>query len=170
MRSQPTGRRVKAAVFGLCGIAAIATTVGLASTAGAAAGRPHVSSTAASVPVVVNCATHAQTRPGTYILACGDGNGYVNGLHWASWGSSAAFATGSYVFNTCTPSCAAGHFVSLPALAALWRAEPWTGHAGQRYFTRLTVILTGSTSYIAGGKTYHLPATETFPLSSFGGA
>jgi hypothetical protein len=170
MRSQPTRRRVKAAVFGLCGIAAIATTVGLASTAGAAAGRPHVSRTTASAPVVVNCATHAQTRPGTYILACGDGNGYVNGLHWASWGSSAAFATGSYVFNTCTPSCVAGHFVSRPALAALWRAEPWTGHAGQRYFTRLTVILTGSTSYTAGGKTYHLPATETFPLSSFGGA
>src|SRR5580658_9264066 len=165
MKGQPMRGRAKAAVLGLCGIAAIATTVGLASTAGAAAGRPHVSSTAASAPVVVNCATHAQTRPGTYILACGDGNGYVNGLHWASWGSSAAFATGSYVFNTCTPNCVAGHFVSLPALAA-----PWTGHAGQRYFTRLTVILTGSTSYTAGGKTYHLPATTTFPLSSFGGA
>jgi hypothetical protein len=170
MRSQPIRGRAKAAIFGLCGIAAIATTVGLASTAGAAAARPHMSSTTASVPALVNCATHAQTRPGTYILACGDGNGYVNGLHWASWGSSAAFATGSYVFNTCTPNCVAGHFVSLPALAALWRAEPWTGHAGQRYFTRLTVILTGSTSYTAGGKTYHLPATTTFPLSSFGGA
>src|SRR6202044_2884787 len=98
--------------------------------------------TTASGPVLVNCATHAQTRPGTYILACGDGNGYVNGLHWASWGSSAALATGSYVFNPCPPNWVAGPFASPPALAALWRAEPWTGHAGQRYFTRLTVILT----------------------------
>jgi hypothetical protein len=162
--------RVKAAVVGLCGIAAIGVTVGLASTAGAASGQAHLSSSTASVPVVVSCAMHAQTRPGTYILACGDGNGYVNKLQWASWGSSAAFAAGSYVINTCTPSCAAGHYVSFPALAALWRAEPWSGHGGQRYFSRLTIILTGSNAYKAGGKTYHVPATQTFPLSALGGA
>ncbi|MGH3187872.1 MAG: hypothetical protein ACRDPY_02225 [Streptosporangiaceae bacterium] len=162
--------RVKAAVVGLCGIAAIGVTVGLASTAGAASGQPHLSSSTASVPVVVNCAMHAQTRPGTYILACGDGNGYVNKLQWASWGSSAAFATGSYVFNTCTPNCAAGHYVSFPVLAALWRTEPWSGHGGQRYFSRLTIILTGSTTYKAAGKTFHVSATQTFPLSSLGGA
>ena len=162
--------RVKAAVVGLCGIAAIGVTVGLASTAGAAARQPVVSSSAASAPVVVNCAMHGQTRPGTYLLACGDGNAYVSKLQWASWGSSAAFATGSYAFNTCIPNCAAGHGVSFPALAVLWRAEPWSGHAGQRYFSRLTVILTGSTTYKIGGKTYHAPATQTFPLSSLGGA
>ena len=122
------------------------------------------------MPVVVNCAMKGQTRPGTYILACGDGNGYVSKLQWASWGSSAAFATGSYVFNICTPSCAAGHYVSFPALAALWRAEAWSGHGSQRYFSRLTLILTGSNAYKAGGKTYHVPATQTFPLSALGGA
>ncbi len=162
--------RVKAAVIGLCGIAAIGVTVGFASTAGAASGQPHLSSSAASVPVLVNCAMHGQTRPGTYIMACGDGNAYVSKLQWASWGSSAAFATGRYVFNTCTPSCAAGHYVSFPALVALWRAEAWSGHSGQRYFSRLTIILTGSTTYTAGGKTYHVAATQTIPLSSLGGA
>ncbi len=162
--------RVKAAVVGLCGIAAIGVTVGLASTAGAASGQAHLSSSTASVPVVVSCAMHGQTRPGTYLLACGDGNAYVSKLQWASWGSSAAFASGSYAFNTCIPSCVAGHGVSFPVLAVLWRAEPWSGHAGQRYFSRLTVIVTGSTAYKAGGKTYHVPATQTFPLSALGGA
>ncbi len=162
--------RVKTAVAGLCGIVAIGVTVGLASTAGAASDQPHLPSTTASAPVVVNCSMHGQTRPGTYILACGDGNAYVSKLRWASWGSSAAFATGSYVINTCTPSCAAGHYVSFPVLAALWRTEPWPGHAGQRYFSRLTIILTGSNAYKAGGKTYHVPATQTFPLSALGGA
>jgi hypothetical protein len=162
--------RVKAAVIGVCGIAAIGVTVGLASAAGAASGQPHLSRTAASVPVVVNCAVHAQTRPGTYTLACADGNAYVSKLQWASWGSSAAFATGTYAFNTCIPSCVAGNGASFPVLAVLWRAEPWSGHSGQRYFSRLTVILTGSTAYRVGGKTYHAPATQTFPLSSFGGA
>jgi len=113
---------------------------------------------------------HGQTRPGTYLLACGDGNAYVSKLQWASWGSSAAFATGSYAFNTCIPNCVAGHGVSFPVLAVLWRAEPWSGHSGQRYFSRLTVIVTGSTTYKADGKTYHVAATQTFPLSALGGA
>jgi hypothetical protein len=39
----------------------------------------------------------------------------------------------------------------LPVLVALWRAEPLPGHAGQRYFTRLTIIYTGNRSYRAGG-------------------
>jgi hypothetical protein len=162
--------RVKAAIVGVCGIATIGVTVGLASTAGAASGQPHLSSSTASVPVVVNCGAHAQTRPGQYTLTCGDGYAYVNGLHWASWGTTAAFATGSYIINTCIPSCVAGHFVSFPALAATWRAEPWPGHGSQRYFTRLTIILTGSNAYTVGGKTYRVAATPTFPLSAFGGA
>ena len=42
--------------------------------------------------------------------------------------------------------------------------------AGQHYFTRLTIIYTGSRSYRAGGKLYYLPATTTYPLSAYGGA
>jgi len=72
--------------------------------------------------------------------------------------------------NDCVPSCVAGHGHSLAVLVALWRAEARPGHPGQRYFTRLTVIYTGAHSYRAGGKVYHLPGAQTFPLNTGGGA
>jgi len=78
-----------------------------------------------------------------------------------SWGIS--------TFNDCVPSCADGRFHSFPVLAALWRAEPRPGHAGQRYFTRLTIIYTGNRSYRAGGTLHRVPLTETLPLSAAGG-
>lgn len=46
--------------------------------------------------------------------------------------------------------------------------RPWT--TGGHYFTRLTLIYTGSRSYRAGGKTYHLHQTVTYPLVASGGA
>jgi len=183
MTTQPTRGRVRAAAMALCGIVTIATaacaapapaTVAPATAAPAtAAARQQplaVTATAGSVPVVVDCAVHAQTRPGQYILPCADGAAYLAGLHWASWGSSAAFADGISTFNDCVPSCVGGHGHSFPVLVALWRAEPWPGHAGERYFTRLTIIYTGSRAYDAGGNLYHLPETATYPLSAYGGA
>ena len=111
-----------------------------------------------------------RTRPGQYILACADGGAYLASLHWATWGSSAAFADGISTFNDCVPNCAAGHGHSFPVLVVLWRPAPLAGHVGERYFTRLTIIYTGSRTYSAGGKQYHLPATATDPLSAYGGA
>jgi hypothetical protein len=173
MTTQPTRGRGRAVAAALCGAAAIAT-------AGCAAPAPHASPAAqppmaadvaaVSVPVVLDCAVHGETRPGRYDLACAGGGGYLSGLHWVSWGSSAAFADGFSTVNDCTPSCVAGHGHSFPVLVALWRAEPRPGHPGQRHFTRLTVIYTGSRSYGAGGTTHRLPATATYPLSPYGGA
>ena len=124
----------------------------------------------ATVPVVIDCAMRPQVHPRQYILACGDANAYLTGLHWAAWGSSSAFAAGISTFNDCTPACKSGHFLRFPMLAALWRAKPLPGHAGQRYFTRLTIVYTGSRAYHSGGKPHHLPVTVTYPLSAFGGA
>jgi hypothetical protein len=172
MTTQPTRGRIRAAAIALCGIAAIATTACAASTSEAAAERQQpmaVTAAAPGVPVVVDCAVHAQTRPGQYVLACADGNAYLARLHWATWGSSAAFADGISTFNDCVPSCVSGHGHSFPVLVALWGAEPRPGHAGERYFTRLTIIYTGSRTYRAGGKLYHLPVTATDPLSAYGG-
>jgi hypothetical protein len=173
MTTHPTRSRVKTATLVLCGVVAIATAACATSASATAAGRsqPTAAATAAtSVPVVVNCAMKTQTRPRQYVLACADGNAYLGGMHWAAWGSSSAFAEGVSTFNDCVPYCAAGHFHSFPALVALWRAEPRPGHAGERYFTRLTVIYTGNRSYRAGGKRYQLPQTATYPLSANGGA
>ncbi len=173
MMTQPTRGRVRAAAIALCGVAAIATAGCAASAQATAAARQQplaVTATAGSVPVVVDCAVHAQTRPGQYILPCADGAAYLAGLHWASWGSSAAFADGISTFNDCVPACVGGHGHSFPVLVALWRPEPRPGHAGERYFTRLTIIYTGSRAYSAGGNLYHRPVTATYPLSEYGGA
>ncbi|SRR5216683_4033259 len=172
MTTQPTRGRIRAAAIALCGIAAIATAACAASAPDTAAARQQsmAVTTAAGVPVVVDCAVHAQTRPGQYILACANGSAYLARLHWATWGSSAAFADGISTFNDCVPNCVAGHGHSFPVLVALWRAEPRPGHSGERYFTRLTIIYTGSHTYRAGGRLYHLPVTATDPLSAYGGA
>ena len=173
MTTQPSRGRARAALV-LCGVAALAAAACAAPALNAAA-RSQRSATAttgpaAGVPVVVDCAMRAQTRPGQFVLACADGGASLSGLHWASWGSSAAFADGVSTFNDCVPTCVAGHGHSFPALVALWGAEPRPGHAGQRYFTRMTIIYTGSRAYHAGGKLYHLPPTVTEPLSPAGGA
>jgi hypothetical protein len=160
----------------LCGIAALAATACAAPALNAATRSHQVAAAAtttvaaADVPVAVDCAMQARTRPGQYVLACADGGAYLAGLHWASWGSSAAFADGTSTFNDCVPSCAAGRGHSFRALVALWGAEPWPGHASERYFTRMTIIYTGNRAYRAGGKLYHLPVTVTDPLSPSGGA
>jgi hypothetical protein len=103
-------------------------------------------------------------------LACGDGGARLIGLRWAAWGSSSAFVGGVFDLNDCTPTCKTGRFLKFPMLAALWRAESLPGHAGRRYYTRLTVIYTGNRAYRARGGIHHLPATVTYPLSQFGGA
>jgi hypothetical protein len=173
MRIQFTRMSVKAAALAACGIVALAATTTAAASA-VTAGRPQApavtTAAASSVPVVVNCRMHGQTRPRQYVLACADGNSYLARLRWKTWGSSAALAKGRSVFNDCTPRCVAGHFHSFPVLVALWRARPWPGHAGQRYFTRVTIIYTGRRSYRAGGTTHHLHVTVTEPLSAGGGA
>jgi len=170
--NQPARTSVKAAVLAMFGIAALVVTAISGSAMAAARPQPRAGTAAAtaSVPVVINCAMHAQTRPSQYVLACADGNAYLTGLDWAAWGSASAFASGTYRINDCVPDCVAGHFHSFPALVALWRAESLPGHPGERYFSRLTMIFTGSRTYRAGGKLHHLPATATLPLSASGGA
>jgi hypothetical protein len=59
---------------------------------------------------VVGECTKSQTRPTEIVLACADGNAYVNHIHWTAFGGATARGTGTYVFNTCTPNCAAGTF------------------------------------------------------------
>ncbi len=168
MKTQLTRGRAKAAAVLLGGIATMAVaacspTQATAAASSAAAGAQQTVAVvaAANAPVVVDCAVHGQVRPGQYILACGDGGGYLSGLHWAAWGSSEAFADGTFTINNGD---------NFPVLADLWRAEPRPGHAGQRYFTRLTLVFTGNRTYTEGGGVHAFPQTLTYPLSSFGGA
>jgi hypothetical protein len=177
MTAQPARRHLKAAALALCGMAVLATTVlattGFAATASAATSGPSAETArqqSTATPVVVNCARKTQVRPGSIVLACADGNVYVGGLSWTTWGSSSALASGSYAFNDCTPNCLSGHGHTFPALVVLWGAKGLPGHSGVRFFSEMTLIFTGSRSYTAGGKTFQLSQTMTILLSQYGGA
>jgi hypothetical protein len=168
MTPSPARSLRKAAALVLCGIAAIATAACGAAASAASLGEQGAVTTTA-VPVVVSCGMKTQVRPGSYTLACADGNVYVKALNWTAWGSSSALASGTYAFNDCTPNCLSGHGHLLPALVVLWGVQALPGHAGVRYFTEMTVIFTGNRSYTAGGKVYKEPQTTTVPLSQYGG-
>ena len=112
-----------------------------------------------TAPVVLGCLGEARTRPGTYLLACGDGNNYLTSLHWSQWGTTGARATGTDVANDCLPYCAAGHFHDYPAVVSLSGAEPWNGHPGVERFTRLTLEYPGARpTGVQQQLTYTLPA------------
>ncbi|MGH9099445.1 MAG: hypothetical protein ACRDV8_04340 [Acidimicrobiales bacterium] len=73
----------------------------------------------ASLPRVLDCAGKAVVRPSSYVLTCADANSYFDGIVWATWGPTTARARATYVQNTCTPTCVAGHFVRYPATLTL---------------------------------------------------
>jgi hypothetical protein len=166
MTALPTISLRKAAALALGGIALVATAACTAASAAPVSQQQSM----ASLPVVVNCAMKTQVRPGTFTLACADGNAYVSGLSWTAWGSSSALASGNYAFNDCTPNCLSGHSHTFSGLVVLWGVKALPNHAGVRYYSEMTIILTGNRSYTAGGKKVTESQTVTIPLSNFGGA
>jgi hypothetical protein len=118
--------------------------------------------------VVINCQFKPEVRPSAMILTCADANDVLTGLHWVSWGTSAAFATGIEQINDCTPYCAAGKFINYPVLVDLWRAEPLPGHPGVLYFSRVTRVYTANRPplYFCNGTHTCYPQTATFDLWS----
>ena len=78
------------------------------------------STSAPSLPRVLTCAGKAVVKPASYGLACADANSYFVRIHWTSWSRTSARASATYVQNTCTPTCAEGHFVSYPGKLTLF--------------------------------------------------
>jgi hypothetical protein len=112
--------------------------------------------------VVVNCAGQGRVKPTQYDngpIACMPSSEYITGLRWTSW-TTVAFGGGVFKVNSCTPSCAAGKYLSYPILTVLWRARPWPHHAGTDYFSRMTLIFTGKRPGKAPvSQTWTLPST-----------
>jgi hypothetical protein len=136
-------------------VAAAATITGTALAASAAPA-------ASGQVVLVQCSGTGQVRPSsTQQPGCMPSNELIPKLKWASWTSS-AFATGVVAVNNCTPSasCGPSKFTRYPILVVLWKAAAWPKHAGRDYFTRMTIILSGS------GKRApkHVPAVQTYTL------
>ena len=67
------------------------------------------------LPQILADCTSPAARPAVIILACADHGSILEGITWSSWTATGAFGNATYRFNTCTPDCAAGTFVSAPA-------------------------------------------------------
>jgi hypothetical protein len=59
-----------------------------------------------------------------------------NDFQWQHWNGSSAYSTGRLWFNTCVPTCSAGHYKKYRASVTLWRVRD---HRKQPYYTRLTL-------------------------------
>ena len=127
-----------------------------AAAAGVALAGP--ASAGSSQVVLVNCGGAGQVRPAGYDIGCMPSQELVTGLTWTSW-RSVAFGSGTLEVNDCTPTCAQGTYIKYPILVVLWRAEPWSKHPGQNYFSRLTWIFTGNRpGRVSAAQTFVLPS------------
>jgi hypothetical protein len=100
--------------------------------------------------VVVSCEGRLQVRPGTFTLACADGNDYLTRLSWTSWGPGLASATGIQEQNDCNPYCAAGHFHAYPVNVILWGGTPVRNEPGTDRYTKITLLYPGARPAYAG--------------------
>jgi hypothetical protein len=93
-------------------------------------------SLAATAAVWTGCAHRPSVRPAEIVVACADGNFYVDHLRWTRWTPTEAVATGVGHRNDCKPYCAAGHFHAAPLTIRLSRVVECV--PGRREFLRIS--------------------------------
>ncbi|MGW0765620.1 hypothetical protein [Streptomyces sp. NPDC002676] len=94
-------------------------------------------------PVLVDCFWQRNVRPADFILACGDGNSRLTGLHWTQWSPGGATATGVNYVNDCDPYCAAGTFHGYPVIVRLDEPKPWKKHPSVQRYGQMSLTYTG---------------------------
>jgi hypothetical protein len=116
----------------------------------------------AAPAAVVDCLGKPQIRPGTFTLACADGNSVLTRLSWTNWTAGHATAVGVQEENDCKPDCAAGHFRAYPVHVDFWGST--TVHGEHRY-TMITVTYPGARAELYDGhRLVRLPAVITSAL------
>ncbi|MEU6194701.1 hypothetical protein [Streptomyces sp. NPDC047061] len=123
--------------------AALLLTAGM-TTASATPPTPSASPASVQHPVLVDCLWHQRFRPTDFLLACGDGNSILTGMHWTQWNDRTAVAQGVNVVNDCKPYCAAGKFHKYPVTVRLDRPTAWTKHPNVQHFTRMNLTYSGA--------------------------
>ena len=149
-----------AAFLALVLAATLLAACGSSSPAGAAAAASGSSAAAPATPRVTDCGTHPSARPARITIACGDGNLYLDKLHWSAWASARATATGRAEQNDCKPYCAAGHFHSYPVDVTL--TKPVATPQG-RMFSTVKLVFTRTSPIGQKSETTTIP---TRPLGS----
>ncbi|MFD3873138.1 hypothetical protein [Streptomyces sp. NPDC058623] len=144
------------------GVRSVLRTAGVACAAAALVAGVVPAASAQTTPapdpvVVVDCFAQAQVRPEEYLLACGDGNNRLVDLHWDTWGSRTATATGTDMVNDCRPYCAAGRFRAYPVTVTLAHPERWPDHPDLDRFTTLRILYTDKAPHpVPKDSTYRL--------------
>lgn len=130
--------------------------------AGAALGCAALASTAV-LPAVAHAApavVRVSQRPGnTYIAAgqslrgtelykpacdvkfhcilSGDSTAFLYRMHWTKWTTTSAVGTGTYLLNSCNPSCAGGKFYSVPIVVTFTNpVKACAGTSARWYWTK----------------------------------
>lgn len=137
----PTSRPLRAAIL-VAAVAGATTLVGCAGTVDARPlSRPIPTADArgealAAVTYLVECVPDELVqRPGKYVLACGDGNEWLENLTWTNWGEPTASATATLATNTCEPTCAQGQFERRPVTVSVTDLAQGEGAATYRTLT-----------------------------------
>jgi hypothetical protein len=89
----------------------------------------------------INACGPLLSAPTELVLACGDGNYFLDKLKWRRWGAASATATGVAEANKCTPNCASGHFKSYRITAT---ASKLATCGKARYYSRLVIVYPGA--------------------------
>ena len=115
-------RRTAAVIGSVLLIALMLVCVGYQWSRSYADGAPRVTPLSATDPAtlarktyLIDCGHDPVARPSEFTLTCGDANTAIEHTQWTRWGGTRALATATYVENTCTPYCAAGHLAHYPA-------------------------------------------------------
>ncbi|MEU0335121.1 hypothetical protein [Streptomyces sp. NPDC006193] len=135
---------MRGSVTGTAITLAAGTLLTAAMTTASASPPPAVHRAAPPRPVLVDCLWHRTVQPTDFILACGDGNSRLTGLHWSQWSGTSATAVGVNMVNDCKPYCAAGTFRSYPVTVRLDGPQPWKKDPGVQHFTRMSLTYTGA--------------------------
>jgi hypothetical protein len=155
---------------GAVSVPALGLTLGLglsAVTSAAQASVSHASQFYSERIVVLNCLGKAKVRPSSFILACADGNDYLTGLHWTSWGPHLASAVGTQEENDCIPYCAAGHFHAYPVDVVFWGRTAVTGEPGTERYRFVTMLYPGARPPVYNGHKY-VEGPQTVTMSLWG--
>jgi len=96
------------------------------------------------MPRILTCLMRPEIRPSSYIIACGDGNAYWQGVKWTGWGGTTTTGTGQYVGNDCIPDCADGTFHAYPLTIVLSHLVRTSRYGPLYAQARFTYLIDGS--------------------------
>jgi len=106
-----------------------------------------IPSAAAQTVSLPNCQGKPEVKPTDVVFACADAGFSATKLHWSSWGSASATATGLASVNDCSPNCVSGHWHTYPII--LKASGKQICPSGERAYVRVTYAFIGKSPFPA---------------------